>query len=56
MLGGICLLAAAVFATRVHDPGNSASDEAVLAADEHEPLTVTGSVQPVPSTGLADRA
>jgi hypothetical protein len=29
-------------------------EAAVIDADEHEPLLVPGSVQPVPSSGLVD--
>ena len=53
MLGGLCLIAAAVSVTFVRDAGGSVPEQAVVEADEHEPLTVQGSVQPVPSSGLA---
>ncbi|HEU0013438.1 MAG TPA: MFS transporter [Longimicrobium sp.] len=51
MLGGMLLLVAAAFVARVRDAGDAPAD-VVIAGDEHEPLTVQGSVQPVPSTGL----
>jgi len=50
MLGGVCLAVAALLVVRVNDVGE-ASAEAVIEADEHEPFTVQGSAQPVPSTG-----
>ncbi|HKG92586.1 MAG TPA: MFS transporter [Gemmatimonadaceae bacterium] len=53
MLGGLCLIAAAVCVTFVRDVGGAVPEQAVIEADEHEPLTVQGSVQPVPSSGLA---
>ncbi|GJG87053.1 MFS transporter [Gemmatimonadetes bacterium T265] len=50
--GGLMLAAAAVCVAIVQDVGErEASGRAVLAGDAHEPLTVQGSVQPVPSTG-----
>ena len=53
MIGGGCLLAAAALVARVHDAGDAAVPVgAVLRADEHEPLTVQGTVQPVPSSGM----
>jgi maltose/moltooligosaccharide transporter len=53
MIGGGCLLAAAALVTRVHDAGDAEVPVgAVLQADEHEPLSVQGTVQPVPSTGM----
>jgi maltose/moltooligosaccharide transporter len=55
MVGGVCMLIAALFVTRVHDVADRDIDEgAVIDADEHTPLTVQGSVQPVPSSGLID--
>jgi maltose/moltooligosaccharide transporter len=52
MLGGVCLFIAAALVTRVDDRGDRPVDEAaVIDADEHEFLTVQGSVQPVPSSG-----
>ena len=52
MIGGGCLLVAAALVGRVHDAGDAVPAGAVLEADEHEPLSVQGSVQPVPSTGM----
>jgi hypothetical protein len=34
--------------------GSEGGAGAVIAGDEHEPLTVQESAQPVPSTGLID--
>ncbi|HEV7590921.1 MAG TPA: hypothetical protein VGO40_22610, partial [Longimicrobium sp.] len=54
-LGGVCLLLAAALVMQVHDAGDRhPSEEAVFEADEHELLTVQGSVQPVPSNALID--
>ena len=50
LIGGVSMLVAAALVMIVHDVGE-ASAEAVIDADEHERLTVQGSVQPVPSTG-----
>jgi maltose/moltooligosaccharide transporter len=55
MIGGASLLVAAALVMIVDDVGDRDIDEAaVIDADEHTPLTVQGSVQPVPSTGLID--
>ncbi|HEX2092602.1 MAG TPA: hypothetical protein VHG28_09385, partial [Longimicrobiaceae bacterium] len=55
MVGGVCLLVAALTVLGVRDVGDGdVPEEAVIDADEHERLTVQGSVQPVPSTGLED--
>jgi maltose/moltooligosaccharide transporter len=55
MAGGISLLIAAACVLLVDDHGDrEGSTGAVFEADEHELLTVQGSVQPVPSTGLVD--
>lgn len=55
MLGGACLLVAALLVTIVRDVADKPVPErAVIEADEFEPLTVQESVQPVPSTGLID--
>lgn len=55
MLGGVCLLAAAACVALVQDVGSRDVPEgAVIAGDAKEPLTVQGSVQPVPSSGLID--
>jgi maltose/moltooligosaccharide transporter len=51
MLGGCCLLVAAILVTVVKDVGGVSTD-AVLKADEHTPLTAQETAQPVPSTGL----
>jgi maltose/moltooligosaccharide transporter len=57
MLGGVCLLTAAACVTFVRDLGDrNVPEAAVIEADEKEPLTVQGTVQPVPSTGLVDDA
>jgi maltose/moltooligosaccharide transporter len=50
MIGGVSMLVAAALVMIVDDMGE-ATAEAVIDADEHERLTVQGSVQPVPSTG-----
>jgi maltose/moltooligosaccharide transporter len=55
LLGGACLLAAAAAVGLVDDVGARDVPEArVIAADAEERLTVQGSAQPVPSTGLVD--
>ena len=55
MLGGVLLAAAAACVGLVDDVGDRDVPEgAVIAGDAHEPLTVQGSVQPVPSSGLVD--
>ena len=55
-MGGGSLLIAAACVTLVRDVGDGDVPEgAVIAGDEHEPLTVQESIQPVPSTGLVDR-
>jgi maltose/moltooligosaccharide transporter len=55
-IGGGCLLAAAACVGLVRDVGGrEVPAAAVIAADETEPLTVQGSAQPVPSSGLVDR-
>jgi maltose/moltooligosaccharide transporter len=52
MIGGGCLLLAALLVGRVQDVGDrEVPVRAVIEADEREPLTVPGSVQPVPSSG-----
>ncbi|HEX2188541.1 MAG TPA: MFS transporter [Longimicrobiaceae bacterium] len=56
MVGGASLLVAAATVALVDDVGDGdVPEHDVIAADEHEPLTVQGSVQPVPSSGLIDR-
>jgi maltose/moltooligosaccharide transporter len=54
LVGGVCLLVAAAMVTRVDDVGDRSDEEAVIAADEHELLTVQESAQPVPSNALLD--
>jgi maltose/moltooligosaccharide transporter len=55
MIGGVSLLVAAAMVMIVDDVGDRDVDEgAVIDADEHTRLTMPGSVQPVPSTGLID--
>jgi maltose/moltooligosaccharide transporter len=54
VLGGISLLVAAASVIVVRDLPGSVRPEDVLSADAHEHLTVQGSAQPVPSTGLID--
>ncbi len=55
MVGGVCMLVAALFVTRVHDVGDRDIEEAaVIEADGHEPFGLQGFAQPVPSTGLID--
>jgi len=56
MLGGVCLLAAAVSVSFVRDVGGTdVPEERVIAADAKESLSIQGSVQPVPSSGLVDK-
>jgi maltose/moltooligosaccharide transporter len=55
MLGGICLIAAAVCVTLVDDNERQVPVDAVVEGDRHEPLTVQGSLQPVPSSGPGQR-
>ena len=53
LLGGVCLLAAAACVSIVQDVGDrEASVRDVIDADAREPLGVTGSAQPVPSSGV----
>jgi maltose/moltooligosaccharide transporter len=54
VLGGISLLVAAASVMVVRDLPGGVRPEEVLDADAHELLTVQGSAQPVPSTGLID--
>ena len=49
------LIAAALVTTVTDVADRNVPEEAVLAADQHEPFTVPESVQPVPSTGLIDK-
>jgi len=56
MLGGVSLLAAAGLVARVHDVGGrDVPERAVIRADEEEALSIQGSAQPVPSSGLVDQ-
>src|SRR5262249_23101489 len=56
MLGGACLVAAALCVALVRDEGSrDVPERVVLAADVQEPLLVQDSVQPVPSSGLVDK-
>ena len=53
MLGGVSLLAAAACVSIVRDVGGAEGPvRDVIDADAHEPLTVQGSAQPVPSSGV----
>jgi maltose/moltooligosaccharide transporter len=54
MLGGICLLAAAVCVSLVDDNEREVPVGAVIDADSEERFTVQGSLQPVPGSGLGD--
>jgi maltose/moltooligosaccharide transporter len=56
MMGGLFLFVAAACVGLVRDVGGTASTAEVLEGDEHEPLLVQGSLQPVPSTGLSGDA
>ena len=51
MMGGVFLLVAAALVAFVEDVGVRVPDDAVIAGDVKEPLTVQESVQPVPSSG-----
>jgi len=54
VLGGISLLIAAVSVLVVRDNSRTVPVDDILRADAHEHLTVQGSAQPVPSSGLID--
>jgi maltose/moltooligosaccharide transporter len=55
MLGGVCLLVAAVCVAFVRDAGSrDVPERAVIAADAGEALLIQESAQAVPSTGLID--
>ena len=54
VLGGISMLIAAATVVIVEDKQKRVPTEDVIEADAHERLTVQGSAQPVPSTGLID--
>jgi hypothetical protein len=53
-IGGVFLLVAAALVVRVRDVADHVPSADVIRGDSHEPLTVQGSIQPVPSTGLID--
>ena len=56
MLGGCCLIVAAILTAFVRDTGAiEPSTRTIIDADAHEHLLVQESAQPVPSTGLGDR-
>ena len=55
MLGGVCLLIAAALVAIVRDVSDRVPIDAMISADEHEPLTIPVTAQPVPSTGLIDK-
>lgn len=56
MAGGAFMLIAAMMVVIVRDVADQAVPVgAVIEADEHEPLTVPVSAQPVPSTGMVDK-
>jgi len=52
MLGGVCMLAAAVCVSLVDDTERAVPVDTVVGADRREPFTVQESMQPVPSSGL----
>ena len=54
VLGGISMLIAAATVMVVQDKQRRIPTDAVIEADAHELLTVQGTTQPVPSTGLID--
>jgi len=55
--GGVFLLIAAALVIRVRDVADrSVTERDVIRADEYEPILVQESAQPVPSTGLIDKA
>ena len=54
VLGGISMLIAAATVVIVEDKHRRVPTEKVIEGDAHERLTVQGSAQPVPSTGLID--
>ena len=55
VLGGISLLVAAASVVVVRDVGGKIPVDDVIRGDAHEHLTVLGSAQPVPSSGLIDK-
>ena len=54
MAGGIFMLIAAACVFFVRDVADAVPTQEVIHADEHESFVPSGSVQPVPSTGLID--
>jgi maltose/moltooligosaccharide transporter len=55
MLGGVCLATAAALVSFVRDEGpRDVPEAAVIRGDQQERLAVSGSAQPVPSSGLVD--
>jgi maltose/moltooligosaccharide transporter len=54
VMGGISMLIAAATVIIVQDKQRRVPTEAVIEGDAHERLTVQGTAQPVPSTGLID--
>ena len=55
MLGGVCLATAAALVGFVRDEGpRDVPEAAVIRGDQQERLAVSGSAQPVPSSGLVD--
>jgi maltose/moltooligosaccharide transporter len=54
VLGGISMLIAAATVTVVQDKQRRVPVDDVISGDAHERLTVQGTAQPVPSTGLID--
>jgi maltose/moltooligosaccharide transporter len=55
MAGGLFMLLAALLVGRVDDVGGRVPIDSVLQADQHEPLTIPTTGQPVPNTGLLDK-
>jgi maltose/moltooligosaccharide transporter len=54
VLGGLSMLVAAATVVIVKDKERRVPVDDVIEGDSHERLTVQGSAQPVPSTGLID--
>lgn len=54
MLGGVCLLVAAILVSIVRDVSDKVPVGDVIRGDEHELLTTQVTAQAVPSTGLID--
>jgi maltose/moltooligosaccharide transporter len=51
MLGGLCMIVAAVCVLFVHDNERAADERLVAVADSHQSLSMPENVQPVPSSG-----